>query len=59
MRHCLASAVICLILELCAAATPPMVPYSRQWHVKLQGLPPSGVLTKLDLSGPGLEAVKQ
>lgn len=35
-----------------------MVPHTQQWEVKLQGLPPSEVLTKLDLSLPGLEAVK-
>jgi len=39
-------------------ASAEMVPYTKQWDVKLQSLPPSQVLTKLDLGRPGLEAVK-
>jgi len=35
-----------------------MVPYTKQWHVKLHRLPPGEVLTKLDLDRPGLEVVK-
>ena len=34
------------------------VPYSRRWNVKLRSLRPEGILTKLDLSGPELEAAK-
>ncbi len=40
------------------AATAEMVPYTKQWDVKLHRLPPSEVLSKLDLDRPGLEAVK-
>jgi len=34
------------------------VPYSRRWNVKLRSLRPEGILAKLDLSGPELEAAK-
>ncbi len=34
------------------------VPYTRRWDVKLTSLDPNQILTKLDLSGPGLEAAK-
>ncbi|HSW44439.1 MAG TPA: alginate lyase family protein [Phycisphaerae bacterium] len=47
-----------LVIELCATASAQMVPYTKQWNVKLKSLPPSQVLTKLDLDRPGLEAVK-
>jgi heparan-sulfate lyase len=42
----------------CVAGAEELLPYTKQWDVKLQRLPPSQVLTKLDLDRPGLEAVK-
>jgi len=47
-----------LVICSCVAASAETVPYTKQWNVKLQGLPPSEVLTKLDLNRPGLEAIK-
>ena len=58
MKHFLAPTVVCLIAGYGAAASPPMVPYAKQWAVKLHGLPAGEVLTKLDLHRPGLETVK-
>ena len=48
-----------LIIEFSATAFAEMVPYTKQWDVKLQSLPPSEVLTRLDLDRPGLESVKE
>jgi hypothetical protein len=46
------------VIVSCVVASAEMIPYTRQRDVKLQRLPPSQVLTKLDLDRPGLEAVK-
>ncbi len=40
------------------AAAAELVPYTKRWDVKLESLPPEAILSKLDLSGPGLEAAK-
>jgi heparan-sulfate lyase len=46
------------MLLLSAGASAQMVAYTKQWDVKLQHLPASQVLAKLDLDRPGLETVK-
>lgn len=48
-----------LSIEFCATAFAEMVPYTKQWDVKLHSLLPSEVLTKLDIDRPGLESVKE
>ena len=58
MNSSAALAAAFLVTFFCVAAPGAMVPYTKQWNVKLQSLPPSQVLTKLDLDRPGLEAVK-
>jgi len=58
MKVSLKPLVFFLVLWSCVAAPAEMVPYHKQWNVKLQHLPPSQVLTKLDLDRPGLAAVK-
>ncbi|MBI4582063.1 MAG: hypothetical protein HY718_20370, partial [Planctomycetes bacterium] len=58
MKFSITPTVFFLVIGFCAAASAEMVPYRKQWDVKLQGLPPSEVLTKLDLDRPGLERVK-
>ncbi len=58
MKFSLTIATFLLAILISVAASAKMVPYTKQWHVKLQRLPPSEVLTKLDLDRPGLEAVK-
>ena len=58
MKSSLARTVFFLVIVFPAAASAEMVPYTKQWNVKLQSLPPSQVLTKLDLDRSGLEAVK-
>mgnify|MGYP005845119355 CR=1 FL=1 len=58
MKSLLLSAVFLFCNTYGTAASSDMVPYTSRWDVKLQGLPPSEVLTKLDLDRPGLEAVK-
>lgn len=52
------AAAILLLTCIPAIAAPPMVPYTKKWDVKLESLPPSQVLTRLDLDRPGLEPVK-
>jgi len=58
MNFSTSTAALALVLFSCFTTPAEMVPYTKQWHVKLQRLPPSQVLTKLDLERPGLEAVK-
>jgi heparan-sulfate lyase len=58
MKFSLTTATFSLAMLTSVAAVAEMVPHTKQWHVKLQRLPPSEVLTKLDLDRPGLEAVK-
>jgi heparan-sulfate lyase len=47
-----------ILIGLSTFAHAEMVPYSKRWDVKLESLDPADVLGKLDLSRPGLEAVK-
>lgn len=53
--------VVLLTLAVAAALTgstsaaEKMVHYRQRWHIKLESLDPNDVLSKLDLSGPGLE----
>lgn len=58
MTYRLLPIVVGLILEHCLAAAPPMVPYTKQWDVRLESLPASEVLGKLDLTRPGLAQVR-
>jgi hypothetical protein len=58
MKISIALSRFSLVVVCCVAASAEMVPYSRQWNVKLQSLPPNQVLARLDLDRPGLEAVK-
>ncbi len=46
------------IVGVSGAVKSETVPYSRRWNVKLESLRREQILTKLDLSGPGLEAAK-
>jgi len=52
------TALLATLLAVSLTAHAGLVPYRRRWDVKLESLPPAEVLSKLNLTGPGLEEVK-
>lgn len=54
-----AVALCTLPVTVSTAQPAQMIPYTRQWDVKLSSLKPQEVLTKLDLSDTGLEQARK